>query len=431
MRSAVKPKAEIIIKNASQLLTIRGFQHRPKVGSEMNDLGIIENGALAIKDGRILWAGPTSKLTENVETSGAKTEIDAQGKTVLPGFIDTHNHLIFAGSKEDEFLQRVYDGLSYLEITARGGGVMKSVTATRAASRENLVFLGRKRVQRMLKEGMTTTEAKSGYGLNLPDEMKMLEVAHVLNQQGPLHVIPTFLAHGIPTEYKAKREEYVDLLTNEIIPEIGQKNLAKFCDIPYAPRRIFTEKECERILRKAGDLRMKPRIHADEFSDDGGAEFAAHIRAHTVDHCVYASDNGIKALQENGVMANLLPLIPFTLGWERYADARKMIDQGVAVALGTDFNSTFYSHSIMLAITLACLKMKLTPAEAINAATINAAHSVGEAENLGSIEAGKQADMIILDAPNYVFIPYSLGSAPVEMVFKNGILVLDNGQRTK
>jgi imidazolonepropionase len=430
MREAAKPKAEIIIKNASQLLTIGGFKHRPKVGSEMNDLGIIENGALAIKDGKILWVGPTSELTENVERPGAEKEVDARGKTVLPGLIDTHNHLIFAGSKEDEFLQRVYEGLTYLEITARGGGVIKSVLATRAASQEKLISLGRKRVQRMLKEGITTTEAKSGYGLNLPDEIKMLEVAHVLDRQGPLQLIPTFLAHGIPPEYKTKKDEYVEFLTHEVLPEIGQRNLTKFCDIPYAPGRIFTEKQCERIFQKAGDLGMKGRIHADEFSDDGGAEFAAHIRAHTVDHCVYASDKGIKALQENGVMANLLPLIPFNLGWEKYADARKMIDQGVAIALGTDFNSTFYSHSMMLAITLACLKMKLTPAEAINAATINAAHSIGEAENLGSIEAGKQADIIILDAPNYVFIPYSLGSAPVELVFKNGILVLENGERT-
>jgi imidazolonepropionase len=419
-----KLKADFIIHKANQIVTLSGFSDTPKLGDEMNELGIIEDGAIAIQKDKIIWVGHTSELPQYIERPNSEREIDATGKTVLPGFIDTHNHLIFAGFRENEFLQRVYEGLSYWEIVKRGGGIIKTVMATRAESFDTLVSLGIKRIHQMMWEGTTTSEAKSGYGLNIDEELKMLNVIRSLDKVGPINLIPTFLMHGIPPEYEGKADKYADLVVDEMIPEFSRNGLAKFYDAAFAPSRSFSEKQSEKMFKRAQDFGLKVRVHADEFSPDRAAEFAAKIHAHSVDHCIYSSEEGIKALRESGTIANLLPLVPFNFMMKEYANARKIIDIGIPVALGTDFNPSCLNHSMLFVIALACLRMKMTPAEAISAATINAAHSIGEGRSIGSLEKGKKADILMIDAPNYIHIPYSLGSHLVEKVFKNGNLVI-------
>jgi imidazolonepropionase len=419
----VKPKADFVIHSANQVITVGGFNDRPKLCNEMNELGIIEDGAIAIQKDKIIWVGHTSELLQCIERPNSEREIDAKGKTVLPGFIDTHNHLIFAGFRENEFLQRVNEGLSYSEIAKSGGGIIRTVMATRSESFDTLLSLGIKRVHQMIWEGTTTSEAKSGYGLNIDGEIKMLKVIRTLDKVGPINLIPTLLIHGIPPEYKGEADKYVDVVTDEMIPEVARDGLAKFCDGTFAPARGFSKKQSEKMFKRAQDFGLKTRIHGDEFSPEEAAEFAAKIHAHSVDHCIHSSEKGIKALKESGTIANLLPLVPFNLMMNEYANARKMIDMGIPVALGTDFSPSCLNHSMMFVIALACLKMKMTPAEAISAATINAAHSVGEARNVGSLEKGKKADILIIAAPNYIHIPYSLGSHLVEKIFKNGNLL--------
>ena len=416
--------ADVLVRNASQVITARGFSTRPKSGNgEMNDLGIIEDGALAIKNGKIVWVGGTADIGKNIEIDETVRNIDAREQIVTPGLIDTHNHLIFAGLKEKEFLERIYQGTSYLEMAAKGRGVIKTVEATRLASDVALLDQGKKRAKRMVKEGILTSEAKSGYGLTYQEEIRILKIVKELGKASPMCLVPTLLAHGIPPEYKDKPDYFVDMFINQLMPQVAEEQLAKFCDVPYVPKRIFSENQCLKILKKANDLGLKARIHADEFSADGGAEFAARIRAHTVDHCNFTGKEGVNDLRESKTMVNLLPLVPFNLQSNDYANARLMIDSGVAVALGTDFNASFFNHSMLLAISLACMKMKMTPAEAINAATINAAHSVGVAMKKGSLEVGKDADILILDVPNYSCIPYVLGMNIIESTIIMGEFV--------
>jgi len=409
---------DIIIKNASQLVT--AASDIPKTGVELQNLGIIEDGALGIFSGIISCIGKTNEILESYT---AKTIIDASHKVVMPGFVDPHTHLIFVKTRENEFEMRL-QGKSYKEISQTGGGIRASIQDVRNASLEELVYLGLKRINKMLEMGTTTIEAKSGYGLTTESELKMLKAIQMINEISDMDIIPTFLgAHEYPEEYKDDHEKYIDILINEMLPEVKAQNLAGYCDI-FCEEHVFTVSESRRILNAAKELGFKIRFHADELEPIGGAELAAEIGAMSADHLVAISDEGIRKLKEAGVIPILLPATTFSLGLTKYTPARKMIDAGLPVALATDFNpGSCNCDSQQLVASLACLQMKMLPAEAVNAITINAAHSLERGKLVGSLEVGKQADVIILDMPTYQYLPYHLGSNTVETVIKKGKII--------
>ncbi|MEM2280991.1 MAG: imidazolonepropionase [Candidatus Bathyarchaeia archaeon] len=420
-KTPVKEKADILIVNASELVTLAGGNEKPRVGKQMRELGIIRGGCVAIRDGRIIGVGKTADVRKTVR---AETVINASGKTVMPGFVDPHTHLVFAGSRGDEFQMRI-EGASYMSILWAGGGILKTVGETRKASVDELLGFGLNTLDVMLRHGTTTVEAKSGYGLTTRDEMKILGVIKRLNQLHAVDVVPTFMgAHAVPVEYKNSPEDYVKLVIEEMMPKVAEKRLAEFCDV-FCERGVFTIEQCRRILETGKNYGLKPKIHADEMSAFGGAELAAGLEAVSADHLLFASDAGLKAMAEKGVIAVLLPAAAFSLMGGRYADARKMIDYGVPVALGTDFNPSCWVESQQLVIAFACHLMRMTPAEAITAATINAAHAVGRAHEVGSLEVGKKADVIVLNVPNHVYLGYRFGVNLVEKVIKDGRLVVD------
>ena len=424
-------QADLIIEGAAELLTLRGISARPRRGEEMRDLGIIRQGALAARRGKIVWVGPTSELLNTVRPMAFSRLIDAYGKTVMPGFVDPHTHLVFAGSRENEFAMRI-QGNTYQEIAAAGGGINATVAATRKASQQELKFLAKKSLSRMLSLGTTTVEAKSGYGLDLETELKMLEVIRELNEAGPTTVIPTFMgAHEIPPEFRQNPEAYVDLVITRMIPEVAQRKLARFCDV-FCETGVFSVEQSERILRAAQSAGLAPRVHADELTDLGGAAMAARIKARTADHLLYANDDGIRQMAEAGVIAVLLPGTAYFLHLQRYARARDMIAAGVPVALATDFNpGSCMTESMPLILNMACTQMRMLPAEAITAATINAAWAIGEEDRAGSLEPGKQADVLILDAGSHEHLCYHFGVNLVETVVKNGKVVVDAGHRVR
>ena len=411
-------RLDIIIKNASQLVT--AASNIPKTGLELQNLGIIEDGAIGIAGGMITCIGKTNKILESYK---AKTIIDASHKVVMPGFVDPHTHPIFVKSRENEFEMRL-QGKSYKEISQTGGGILASIKDVRAASLEELIELGLKRINKMLEMGTTTIEAKSGYGLTTESEIKMLKAIKKINEISDMEIIPTFLgAHEYPEEYKDDHETYIDILINEMLPAVKEQNLAEYCDI-FCEEHVFTVNESRRILNAAKELGFKIRFHADELEPIGGAELAAEINAVSADHLVAISDEGIKRLKEAGVIPILLPATTFSLGLSKYAPARKMIDAGLPVALSTDFNpGSCNCDSQQFVTSLACLQMKMLPAEAINAVTINAAHSLERGNLIGSLEVGKQADVIILDMPTYQYLPCHLGSNTVETVIKKGKII--------
>ncbi len=397
----------------------------------MRDLGIIRQGALAARRGKIVWVGPTSELLNTVRPMAFSKLIDAYGKTVMPGFVDPHTHLVFAGSRENEFAMRI-QGNTYQEIAAAGGGINATVAATRKASKQELKFLAKKSLNRMLSLGTTTVEAKSGYGLDLETELKMLEVIRELNEAGPTTVIPTFMgAHEVPPEFRQNPEAYVDLVITRMIPEVAQRKLARFCDV-FCETGVFSVEQSERILRAAQSAGLAPRVHADELTDLGGAAMAARIKARTADHLLFASDDGIRQMAEAGVIAVLLPGTAYFLHLQRYARARDMIGAGVPVALATDFNpGSCMTESMPLILNMACTQMRMLPAEAITGATINAAWAIGEEDRAGSLEPGKQADVLILDAPSHEHLCYHFGVNLVETVVKNGKVVVEGGHRVR
>ena len=409
---------DIIIKNASQLVT--AASDIPKTGVELQNLGIIEDGALGIFSGIISCIGKTNEILESYT---AKTIIDASHKVVMPGFVDPHTHPIFVKTRENEFEMRLQDK-SYKEISQTSGGIRASIKDVREASLEKLIELGLKRINKMLEMGTTTIEAKSGYGLTTESELKMLKAIQMINEISDMDIIPTFLgAHEYPEEYKDDHEKYIDILINEMLPEVKAQNLAGYCDI-FCEEHVFTVSESRRILNAAKELGFKIRFHADELEPIGGAELAAEIGAMSADHLVAISDEGIRKLKEASVIPILLPATTFSLGLTKYAPARKMIDAGLPVALATDFNpGSCNCDSQQLVASLACLQMKMLPAEAVNAITINAAHSLERGKLIGSLEVGKQADVIILDMPTYQYLPYHLGSNTVETVIKKGKII--------
>jgi imidazolonepropionase len=351
--------------------------------------------------------------------------IDATGKTVLPGFVDSHTHLIFSGTRENEFEHRV-QGMTYQEIAARGGGINATVQRVRRASKQELKEQARRRLQRLLSFGVTTVEVKSGYGLTLDDELKCLEAIAELNAQGPWELIPTFLgAHAVPPEFRDNRDGYVRLLIDEMLPEVARCRLAEFCDV-FCETGVFTLAESERILAKAKDLGFRLKLHADELTALGGAELAARMGATSADHLLCITETGIDALAQSGTIATLLPGTAFFLGVP-YAPARKLIDRGVKVALASDCNpGTCPTENLPLVGTMACTQMKMLPSEVITALTLHAAAALGRADRVGALEVGKQADLIICDVPDYRQLFYHFGVNHVWKVIKRGRLVYTN-----
>ena len=416
----------MIVKNASELVTCSGSA--AKRGDEMADLKIITDGAVIMREGKITDVGKTDVLQSRFDESKEDLDnfdiIDATGRAVLPGFVDSHTHLVFGGYRAEEFAWRLR-GDSYMEIMQRGGGILSTVAATRSATAEELIALGLGRLNSMLSMGVTTVEAKSGYGLDRETEIKQLEVAKELDNIHYLDIVSTFLgAHAVPQEYKGREDAFVDLIIEDVLPEVAERKLAEFCDI-FCEKNVFSLEQSRRLLLKAQQAGLKSKLHADEIVALGGAELAAELGAVSADHLLQASDSGIRQMAQAGVVATLLPATAFSLK-EPYARGRFMIDNGCAVALASDFNpGSCFTESIPLVSALAALYMALTPEEIITALTINAAAALDRAAVIGSIDQGKQADLVILEFPSYRFIPYHLAVSSVEMVIKSGNLVFD------
>jgi len=397
---------DLAIVNASQLVTVAG-PPRPRIGAEMSELGIVTNGAVLVRQGRIAAAGTRAEidalLTDDVEI------VDAGGRIVLPGFVDAHTHPVFAGNRAGEFEQRA-SGATYKEIAAAGGGIRSTVRQTREASADTLLSAARRYREWFLRGGTTTVEAKSGYGLSLDAEVKILEVIRRLDSEGPVGYVPTFLgAHEIPDEYRGRIEDYIDLVVREMLPRVAAAKLARYCDIFVEPF-VFPAEKARVVLRAAQSLGFGLRIHADQFTPDEGALLAAEFHAATADHLEATTEAGLQALRNAGVQPVLLPASVYNLGSAHYPMARRMIDLGLAVVLATDFNpGSSPTTSMALVLSLACTHLKMTPAEAIVAATFNAACSLGLERDIGSLEPGKSAELVIHDCADYRELPYFFG----------------------
>jgi imidazolonepropionase len=415
----------IIIKHASEVVTSNGFKARK--GREMAELTVIHDGAVIMEEGRISMVGRTSELPDH-PYSETFDVIDAHGKTVLPGFVDSHTHFVFGGYRAEEFSWRL-NGMSYMDIMARGGGIISTVSATRKASFEELVDSGRKRLDSMLSFGVTTMEGKSGYGLDRDTEIRQLEAMAELDRTHPVDIVKTFLgAHAVPAEFKGRTEEFLNFIQKTVLAEVVEKGLAEFCDV-FCEKDVFSVDQSRRLLLRARELGLKLKLHADEIMPLGGTELAAELGAVSADHLLQASDQGIKDLSDAGVIATLLPLTAFGLR-EPYARGRMMIDHNCAVALATDLNpGSCFSESIPLVFALATLYMGLTVEETVTALTINGAAAIDRASTIGSLDVGKKGDAVILEFPSYRFIPYHIGVNTVEKVIKNGLLVFDRSKR--
>lgn len=412
-------KGNMLIKNASELVTCSG--NKAKFGKEMSEINVILDGAVVIENGIIKDLGKTDEILKKYDEANYEV-IDANEKCVLPGFVDSHTHFIFGGYRAEEFSWRLR-GDSYMEIMNRGGGIVNSVRDTRNASKEELINLGRRRLDSMLSFGVTSVEGKSGYGLDYETEMKQLEAMIELDKEHPVDICKTFLgAHAVPNEYKGRTEEYIDFMLEKVLPEVAKNKSIDFCDV-FCEKGVFSVEESRKILLKAKELGMKLKIHADEIVQLGGAELAAELGAVSADHLLHASDKGIKDMAEKGVVSTLLPTTAFCLK-EPFARGREMIDSGCAVALATDFNpGSGFTNSIPLMFALATIYMNMSIEESITAMTINGAAAIGRAASVGSIDIGKKGDIVILEYPSYKFLPYHTGVNIVEKVVKNGILV--------
>ncbi|MDQ2975829.1 MAG: imidazolonepropionase [Acidobacteriota bacterium] len=411
--------SSLAVINCSQVITLAG-PARPRVGPELRALSIIVDGAMLVRGDRIHQVGSRNAI-ERVMTADCEV-VDAGGRILLPGFVDAHTHPLFAGTRGGEFEERAA-GVTYQEIAARGGGIQSTVRATREASLDELVNAGTRYADWFLRTGTTTVEAKSGYGLTLEDELKILKAIKQLHQETPLRYIPTFLgAHDIPTEYTSRREQYVALLIEEMLPRVAQEKLAEYCDV-FCEEKVFTVEEARRILNIARVHGLGLRIHADQLSLSGGAKLAAELGTVTADHLEHTDAEGIAALRSAGVQPVLLPGSVYTLGSNRYPQAREMIDAGLAVVLATDFNpGSSPTPSMTMIFSIASTHMKMTPAESITAATINAAYTLNRGTELGSLETGKIADFVIHDCEDYRELAYFFGIEHAWKVYADGRL---------
>jgi len=410
----------LAILHASQLVTLGG-PARPRIGGEMSEIAIIRDGGMLIRDGKIEVVGSSDEIEKNARGSEI---VDARGRVVLPGFIDAHTHLVFAGNRLDDFERRAR-GETYEQIARAGGGIWSTVAKTRAANDADLFTQAQKHAQWFLRCGTTTVEAKSGYGLTLEDELKILRVMRRLNQETPLEVAPTFLgAHAVPREDRESPERYVDLVINEMLPRVARENLAEFCDV-FCERGYFDLEQSREILVAAKKLGLKLRIHADQLTNSGGAKLAAELKATTADHLEKTEGQGIAAMKSAGVQPVLLPGSVYALGSTCYPRAREMIDARLAVVIASDFNpGSSPSPSMPMMLSLACTQMKMSPAEALTASTINPAYSLGRGDKTGSLEIGKLANFAIFDCEDYRELAYWFGFPQTHSVYVRGERVL-------
>ncbi|HEX4697615.1 MAG TPA: imidazolonepropionase [Candidatus Udaeobacter sp.] len=404
----------LALLHASQLVTLRG-PPRPRVGAEMSDLGIVRDGGMLIVDGRIEAVG----TSDQIEKKGQGAErVDVGGRVVLPGFVDAHTHLVFAGDRLDDFERRAR-GETYEQIASAGGGIWSTVQKTRAASSEELFAKTQKHAEWFLRCGTTTVEAKSGYGLTVEDEFKILRVMRRLSERGPLEIVPTFLgAHAVPRDFDAN--SYIDFVVDEMLPSITEEKLAEFCDV-FCERGYFDIEQSKKILSRAKKVGLKLRGHVDQLSNSGGAKLMAELGATTADHLEKTDEQGIAALKSANVQPVLLPGSVYALGAKDYPRAREMITAGLAVVIATDFNpGSSPTPSMPMVLSLACTQMKMSPAEAITAATINAAYSLNRGDTIGSLEQGKLANFSIFDCEDYRELAYWFGLPQTHSVYVKG-----------
>lgn len=414
-------KPDMLLTHIGQLATLAGNSDHPKTGDELGDLAIIENGAIAIKDGLILAVGTTKEVISQIDEEPVLPAVEFPGMFAMPGLVDSHTHLIFGGSRENDFAMKLA-GKTYMEILEAGGGILNTLKATRQASREDLCHSAFTYGESMLASGTTTVEAKSGYGLNRDDEMKMLQAAGDLSDLLPMGITRTFLgAHAVPPEYEGKTDDYVNVVIDEMIPAVAELGIAEFCDV-FCEQGVFDIEQSRRILLAAKEAGMKLKVHADEIVLLGGAGLAAEVDAVSADHLLMASDEGLEAMLKAGTIATLLPATAFSLNTE-YARARDMIEMGLPVALATDFNPNCANESLFFTIALATYKMKMTAREAISATTINGAHALDKGHEIGSLEPGKKADILILECPSPEFLTWRFGVNLVHTVIANGQVV--------
>jgi imidazolonepropionase len=418
--------ADLVVRNIGLLATMAG--PAPRRGAEMSDAGYVPRAAVVAARGRVVYAGPESALDPAILSGSDAVTVDAGGAAVVPGLVDAHTHLAYAGDRDEEIRRRLA-GVSYLEIAAAGGGIVKTVAATRAASREELAAAIGARLDEMLLQGTTTAEVKSGYGLETEAEVRSLEAIRAAAQAHAVGVVPTFLgAHEVPPEHRSDRGRYVDLLIEEMIPEVARRGLAVFCDV-FCEEGVFTVAESRRILTAAREHGMKLRLHADELAGTGGGELAAEVQARSADHLLFLSDHGIRAMAEAGCAATLLPTAAFYLRLGRFAPARSLIEAGVPVAVATDANpGGGLSPSLPFAMALACFGMGLSLEEALAAATVNAAYSLDVQHDVGSLEEGKRADLLILRSPRLLDL-LRVGVSAIAAVIKDGRVVARDGRR--
>jgi imidazolonepropionase len=412
--------SKLLIVNISQLVTLAG-PARPRLGTELRDLATIQDGAMLVNDGRIVAVGTRSEIEPH---AGDAEAIDAGGRLVTPGFVDAHTHLVFAGNRADEFEKRCA-GITYQEISAQDGGIRSTVRKTRAAMEDQLFAAASHHAQWFLHGGTTTIEAKSGYGLTVEDELKILRVIRRIGQSTPLRAVPTFLgAHEIPEEFHGRADDYVRLVVEEMLPRVASENLAEFCDI-FCEAKVFNLDQARRVFTAAKAHNLGLRMHADQFTSFGASDLAAELGAKTCDHLEQTQPGSIAALKQAGAQPVLLPGSVYAIGSQKYPAARAMIDAGLAIVIATDFNpGSSPTTSMRMILSLACTQMKMTPAEALTAATINAAYSLDRGGEIGSLEAGKIADFAIHDVEDYRELPYFFGDHQAAMVFAAGVRVV-------
>lgn len=422
---------DLLITNLSEIATPRGTTSR--TGAAQREVNRLAGGEVLCREGRIAFVGTAEQRRRELGELPQVERLDGGGGTLVPGFVDPHTHLPWAGSREEEFARRL-EGATYMEIAAEGGGILSTVRATREAGEDELVAPMRHRLDLMLAHGTTTAEAKSGYGLNLDDEMKQLRAIRRAGEDHPVDLVPTLLAaHEVPPEFRESvrdpeadgRQRYVDLVCEEIVPAVAESGLARFCDV-FCEEGVFSAAESRRVLEAGAAYGLSPRLHADEFVDSGGAELAAALGALSADHLIAVSDAGVRALAESDVTAVLLPGTSFFLMKHRYAPARRLLEAGVPVALATDCNpGSSYTESLPMVLVLAVFEMGLTIEEALTAVTLNAACCLGLGDEIGSVETGKRADLVLLDAPNLLHLAYHYGVNPVRTVVKGGRAVFE------
>ncbi|WP_276299404.1 imidazolonepropionase [Halorussus lipolyticus] len=406
-----------VVHDAAEIVTLEETEAEGEEGGY--DLGIYEDAAIAIEDGKVARVGPTGPVTREFPPENAVHDVDATGKSVIPGFVDPHTHALFAGDRSDEFEAKLR-GKTYQEILEDGGGILRTVRATREAGDEQLLdnLLGH--LDTMLAHGTTTVEVKSGYGLDTETELRMLDIIDRADDSHPVDVVPTFMgAHAVPEDRET--DEYVEEVVNDQIPEVESQGIAQFCDV-FCEEGVFDVDQSRRVLEAGKEAGLTPKVHAEELAHIGGTQLAAEVGATSADHLLHSTDEDISALVESDVVPVLLPGTAFGLGAE-YADARQFIEAGADVAIATDFNPNCYSQSMGFASSLACVEMGMTPAEALVASTTNAAAALDRPESVGTLREGSPGDMAILDAPTHVHVPYNFGVNAVETVLKDGEVV--------